>query len=59
MSNCNPKVKTIKAADVAIDNLDDLYTFLFTCTFEKEKYDKELEARAAKDEFPHPINKHA
>lgn len=45
--------------DIAIDNADDLYTFLFTCTFEKEKYDKELEERAKKNEFPNPINKHA
>ena len=44
--------------DIAIDNADDLYTFLFTCTFEKEKYDKELEERAKKNEFPNPINKH-
>ncbi len=45
--------------DIAIDNADDLYTFLFTCTFEKEKYNKELEERAKKNEFPNPINKHA
>lgn len=44
--------------DVAIDNLDDLYTFLFTVVFDKEKYEKDLEQRAAKEEFPHPINKH-
>ena len=42
--------------DVAIDNLDDLYTFLFTVVFEKEKYEKDLETRANKNEFPHPIN---
>ncbi len=53
------EISWAQVLDVAIDNLDDLYTFLFTCTFEKEKYDKELEARAAKNEFPHPINKHA
>ena len=45
--------------DIAIDNVDDLYTFLFTCTFEKEKYDKELEEKSKKNEFPNPINKHA
>ena len=42
--------------DVAIDNLDDLYTFLFTVVFDKEKYEKDLETRAKKNEFPHPIN---
>jgi len=42
--------------DVAIDNLDDLYTFLFTIVFEKEKYEKDLEELAKKNEFPHPIN---
>ncbi len=45
--------------DVAIDNLDDLYTFLFTIVFEKEKYEKDLEERAKKNEFPFPINKHS
>lgn len=45
--------------DVAIDNLDDLYTFLFTVVFEKEKYNKDLEERAKKNEFPSPINKHS
>lgn len=45
--------------DVSIDNLDDLYTFLFTVVFEKERYEKDLEERAKKNEFPSPINKHA
>lgn len=53
------EIEWAQVLDIAIDNADDVYTFLFTCTFEKEKYDKELEERSKKNEFPNPINKHA
>jgi len=45
------KIKEVEWAqilDVSIDNLDDLYDFLFTVTFNKEKYDKEIEDKREK-----------
>lgn len=39
------ELKWAQVLDVSIDNLDDLYDFLFTVVFENEKYDKELEAK--------------
>lgn len=48
-----------QVVDVAIDSLDDLYTFLFTVVFEKEKYEKDYAERAKKNEFPSPINKYS
>lgn len=43
------EIEWAQVLDVSIDNLDDLYDFLFTVTFNKEKYDKELEDQKAKD----------
>lgn len=43
------EVEWAQILDVSIDNLDDLYDFLFTVTFNKEKYDKELEVKREKD----------
>ena len=42
------EVDWAQVLDVSIDNLDDLYDFLFTVTFNKEKYDKELEDKKEK-----------
>lgn len=42
------EVEWAQVLDVSIDNLDDLYDFLFTVTFNKEKYDKELEDKKEK-----------
>ena len=42
------EVDWAQVLDVSIDNLDDLYDFLFTVTFNKEKYDKELEDKREK-----------
>jgi len=42
------EVDWAQVLDVSIDNLDDLYDFLFTVTFNKEKYDKELEIKREK-----------
>lgn len=42
------EVNWAQVLDVSIDNLDDLYDFLFTVTFNKEKYDKEIEDMRAK-----------
>ena len=53
------EIEWAQVLDIAIDNADDFYTFLFTFTFEKKNYDKELEERSKKNEFPNPINKHA
>lgn len=50
------EVEWAQVLDVSIDNIDDLYDFLLTCTLNKEKYDKDLEKQAEKDKFPHPIN---
>ena len=56
------EVQWAQVLDVSIDNLDDLYDFLFTVTFDKEKYDKELEEIREKDEkkalkeMPKPAN---
>ena len=43
------EIQWAQVLDVSIDNLDDLYDFLFTVTFNKEKYDKEVEAKKAED----------
>ena len=43
------EIQWAQVLDVSIDNLDDLYDFLFTVTFNKEKYDKELEEQREKD----------
>lgn len=56
------EIQWAQVLDVSIDNLDDLYDFLFTVTFNKEKYDKELEemrerdAKNALKEMPKPAN---
>jgi len=42
------EVDWAQVLDVSIDNLDDLYDFLFTVTFKKEKYDAEIEAKREK-----------
>ena len=42
------EVEWAQILDVSIDNLDDLYDFLFTVTFNKEKYDKEIEDKREK-----------
>lgn len=43
------EVEWAQVLDVSIDNLDDLYDFLFTVTFNKEKYDKEVESKREKE----------
>ena len=43
------EIEWAQVLDVSIDNYDDLYDFLFTVTFNKEKYDKELEELRNKD----------
>lgn len=43
------EVEWAQILDVSIDNLDDLYDFLFTVTFNKEKYDKELQDKNEKE----------
>lgn len=43
------EVEWSQVLDVSIDNLDDLYDFLFTVTFNKEKYDKEIESKREKE----------
>lgn len=40
------EINWAQVLDVSIDNLDDLYDFLFTVTFNKEKYDKELNIKS-------------
>ena len=42
------EVEWAQILDVSIDNLDDLYDFLFTVTFKKEKYDDEIAAKREK-----------
>ena len=42
------EIEWAQVIDVSIDNLDDLYDFLFTVTFNKEKYDKELDDKKEK-----------
>ena len=42
------EVEWAQILDVSIDNLDDLYDFLFTVTLNKDKYDKELEDKREK-----------
>lgn len=42
------EVEWAQVLDVSIDNLDDLYDFLFTVTLNKDKYDKELEDKREK-----------
>lgn len=51
------EVDWAQVLDVSIDNLDDLYDFLFTVTLNKEKYDKELEDMKTKQlKDNHPTN---
>ena len=51
------EVQWAQILDVSIDNLDDLYDFLFTVTFNKDKYDKEIEDKREKQlKANSPIN---
>lgn len=42
------EIEWAQVLDVSIDNLDDLYDFLFTVTFKKDKYDEEITAKREK-----------